>query len=250
MNPVRHGRWQDVLAGVTPDSVIADIPYGPRTVSGYVGNDGSTVGIDDYSAMTPEEAAAFAVEWAQRVSRWFVMFGSHDQILATLAALESVPSVYSFPPVGYCKTDATPRLMADGPACGLELMAVCRPRRKLDRVEKRFRPAFYRGPYKEKHSGRFVTGQKPLWLMRALVRDYSEPGDLVVDPTAGSGSTVVAALMEGRRAIGAEIDAERCDIANRRSRQIQGQLFSPRPVSPTVSTTSHEKETPGANPAK
>lgn len=47
---------------------------------------------------------------------------------------------------------------------------------------------------------------KPQWLMRALVQDYSLPGDLVCDPLAGWGSTLRAALDTGRRAIGGEID--------------------------------------------
>lgn len=227
-DPVRHGPWAVVLADVQPDTVITDIPYGPRTVAGYVdANDGkiAQAGIDAYSAWTVEESISFALEWARRVKRWFVMFGSHDQVAGATAALESEKHIYTFPPVGYCKTDATPRLMADGPACGLELMVVCRPRRRLSRAEKRFRPAFYHGPYKEKQQGRWVTGQKPLWLMRALVRDYSEPGDLVVDPTAGSGSTIVAALMKGRRAIGAEIDRERWSVANSRARHRQTTLW-------------------------
>jgi DNA modification methylase len=42
--------------------------------------------------------------------------------------------------------------------------------------------------------------------MRALVRDYSRPGDLVVDPCAGGGTTLAAALLEGRRACGAEVN--------------------------------------------
>lgn len=44
--------------------------------------------------------------------------------------------------------------------------------------------------------------QKPVDLLRWLVRTYSEPGDLVVDPCAGSGSTGEAAIAEGRRFIG------------------------------------------------
>jgi site-specific DNA-methyltransferase (adenine-specific) len=46
--------------------------------------------------------------------------------------------------------------------------------------------------------------QKPLALGQYLVRTYTEPGDLVVDNACGSGSFVVAAAAEGRRALGIE----------------------------------------------
>ena len=45
-------------------------------------------------------------------------------------------------------------------------------------------------------------------LMRAIVRDYSRPGDLICDPTAGLATTGVAALTMGRRFVGAEMDPE------------------------------------------
>ena len=45
--------------------------------------------------------------------------------------------------------------------------------------------------------------EKPLALMRGLVR-IAEPGAVVLDPFAGSGSTGVAALLEGRRFLGIE----------------------------------------------
>lgn len=48
--------------------------------------------------------------------------------------------------------------------------------------------------------------QKPEDLLRWLVRSYSSPGDLVVDPFAGSGSTGHAALAEGRRFLGWDLD--------------------------------------------
>lgn len=54
---------------------------------------------------------------------------------------------------------------------------------------------------------------KPDWLMRALVRDYSRPGDLICDPLAGFGSTLIAARDEGRRSIGAEIDHATWSVA-------------------------------------
>jgi site-specific DNA-methyltransferase (adenine-specific) len=61
-----------------------------------------------------------------------------------------------------------------------------------------------------------VVGGKPLWAMRALVRDYSRPGDIVCDPTAGGGTTLLAAAIEGRRAVGAEMNEDNYRKAKRR----------------------------------
>jgi DNA modification methylase len=46
--------------------------------------------------------------------------------------------------------------------------------------------------------------QKPVELGRYLVRTYTEPGDIVLDNTCGSGSFLVSALLEGRNFIGIE----------------------------------------------
>lgn len=46
----------------------------------------------------------------------------------------------------------------------------------------------------------------PPQLPRAFIRGLSEPGDLVLDPMMGSGTTVVEALLEGRQGIGLDID--------------------------------------------
>lgn len=48
--------------------------------------------------------------------------------------------------------------------------------------------------------------QKPVALGRYLVRTWSAPGDLVLDNACGSGSFVVAAAAEGRRAVGIELN--------------------------------------------
>lgn len=48
--------------------------------------------------------------------------------------------------------------------------------------------------------------QKPEALLRGLILTYSNPGDLVVDPFAGSGSTGRAAEHEGRRFLGWDTD--------------------------------------------
>lgn len=46
--------------------------------------------------------------------------------------------------------------------------------------------------------------QKPVDLMRYLIRTYSDVGDLVLDNTMGSGTTGVAAVMENRNFVGIE----------------------------------------------
>lgn len=64
---------------------------------------------------------------------------------------------------------------------------------------------------KDKHH---LTG-KPTELLRQLVRAVP-PGSRVLDPFAGSGTTLVASAMEGRRSIGIEREQSYCDISSRR----------------------------------
>jgi site-specific DNA-methyltransferase (adenine-specific) len=61
--------------------------------------------------------------------------------------------------------------------------------------------------------------QKPLSIINKLVFASSEPGDLILDPFLGSGTTLVAAKILGRKAIGIEIERKYCDIAVERLRQ-------------------------------
>jgi site-specific DNA-methyltransferase (adenine-specific)/modification methylase len=50
--------------------------------------------------------------------------------------------------------------------------------------------------------------QKPVGLGRYLIRTYTKPGDVVLDNAFGSGSFIVAAAMEGRHAIGVELNQD------------------------------------------
>jgi len=58
--------------------------------------------------------------------------------------------------------------------------------------------------------------QKPLSVLLPLVETFSAPGGLVLDPFAGSGSTLLAAKILGRRYLGIELDPEYCVIARER----------------------------------
>jgi site-specific DNA-methyltransferase (adenine-specific) len=58
--------------------------------------------------------------------------------------------------------------------------------------------------------------QKPLSLMEALIELCTIEGQLVLDPFAGSGSTVVAAKNLGRRYIAVERDPELCALISKR----------------------------------
>jgi len=64
--------------------------------------------------------------------------------------------------------------------------------------------------------------QKPLQLMRWLVRLVTPPGGLVLDPFAGSGTTLVAALLEGFACIGVEREKEYAAIAVERLKNVWG----------------------------
>jgi site-specific DNA-methyltransferase (adenine-specific) len=66
--------------------------------------------------------------------------------------------------------------------------------------------------------------QKPLALMELLVRLFSEKGELILDPFAGSGTTGVAAIRQGRRFLGWELNGEYVAIARKRLAVAREQL--------------------------
>ena len=57
---------------------------------------------------------------------------------------------------------------------------------------------------------------KPIDLMEFLIRHHSDPGDLILDPFAGTGSSLLAARNLGRRFIGIEKDPKHHKTINER----------------------------------
>jgi adenine-specific DNA-methyltransferase len=62
--------------------------------------------------------------------------------------------------------------------------------------------------------------QFPLDLVTRIVKGFSRPGDLVLDPFIGSGTTAEACIREGREVIGFEIRQDYCDFIGRRLRRV------------------------------
>ncbi|ETX13338.1 hypothetical protein OCH239_10875 [Roseivivax halodurans JCM 10272] len=60
----------------------------------------------------------------------------------------------------------------------------------------------------QRPKARFHRTEKPVSLLDHYIRNSSAPGELVLDPFAGSASTLVAAMRAGRRGLGIEIEPE------------------------------------------
>jgi len=84
----------------------------------------------------------------------------------------------------------------------------------------------WRIPAPAKDEKRFAKHptQKPIALLRRIILASTNPGDIILDPFVGSGTTVVAALREGRRSIGIDTEREYLELAIRR---IEAELSAP-----------------------
>lgn len=230
---LRLGRWQDVLADVVEvDSVITDPPYSPRTHAGYrsatdyapVPRSGPGATDRDmhresrgmpkerdelpYAPLDRSQVVDVVSKFKPR--KWWVVFGDHESSRWWSDALGEAGYLV-FAPVVWVRKGSAPRFFADGPANSCEWITVARPRTL---PATRFsRPGHYIGSMQ---CEKVVVGGKPPWLMQELVRHYSDPGDLICDPFAGGASTLIAASLEGRFAVGAEMDPDTYAKAVRR----------------------------------
>lgn len=222
---LRLGTWQSVLADVEHvDALIVDAPYGERTHASHSPRTSVLTACErdakwaqqgkrstiDYACFTPEMVHAFVASWAPRTRGWFVSITDHELQGPWCEALKAAGR-YVFSPLPFVETGSRVRLAGDGPSSWTCWVVVARPRTAAY-VKWGTLPGAYIGASEAKP----VMGGKSLTLMRALVRDYSRPGDLVCDPCAGGATTLLAALYEGRRAVGAEMDPGTFQIARKR----------------------------------
>lgn len=85
--------------------------------------------------------------------------------------------------------------------------------------------------------------QFPVELAERCVLLYSNEGDVVLDPFAGSGTTLVAAEFHGRRGIGCDYTKSYCDIANRRLEMVHAGTLKTRVIGTPIATAGLNTKT-------
>jgi len=212
-------------AGLACDALIVDAPYSARTHSGHDAASDAAISNGrraiDYPPWSAADVADFVAKWAPVVSGWICSIT--DDVLSPewRASMESAGRC-GFAPLPLVQPGSRVRLSGDGPSSITTWVVVSRPRNITYA-----RWGTLRGAYIQPGGARevpVVVGGKTGWAMRSLVSDYSRPGDLVCDSVMGGGTTLVAAVELGRRAIGCEPDAGRFAIAAKRLREARRPL--------------------------
>jgi DNA modification methylase len=117
---------------------------------------------------------------------------------------------------------------------GIKLGGAFRPAHELILVLEKGKPAYHRKNFSDvqryscvQHNAESHPHEKPLALLKSMLAHSTNPGDTVLDPFMGSGSTGVACAEMGRKFIGIELNEKYFDMACRRIEAAyqQGQLF-------------------------
>lgn len=223
MADLRSGDWRTTLDDVTSvDHLITDPPYSPRTHRGHDGAAGA--GRRDtysrkpleYDSIDEADVNDFVRFWHPRVSGWICVLTDHMLAPAWSRGLEAAGR-YVFSPLACVDPGSRVRIVGDGPAQWSVWLVVARPRTRDAARWGALPGAYVRRSQRERSP---ITGGKPRWLMDAIVGDYSRPGDLICDPYAGSGTTLLSATALGRRAVGAELDPATYELARERLAQL------------------------------
>lgn len=202
-------RMVDLPARV--DHVITDPPYERHMHAAKRGeklfrNDGYAApqGLD-FDAISDDARRAVCELAAARCAGWFMAFCTPEGVAAWRDAIEAAGMKYKRA-MPWVKPDSAPQFNGQGPAGACEMMVAAWAGRGHSRWNGGGGRGEFRGPCQPSgRDGRHPT-EKPIWLMMNLVRLFTRPGDLILDPFAGGGSTGVAALRLGRRFVGVEVD--------------------------------------------
>ena len=207
------------------DAVITDPPYDKRTAANFTGNRGSVragfvvekVGIV-FGSMDDLDQIVAAI--TAMVRRWTIIWCALEQLGQYQAAAPDLYLRGGF----WDRTDGAPQFTGDRPAQPGEACAIFHPsgRKRWNGGGTR---AFWSGGRCRDfgNAGNGHPTPKPLWLMESQINLFTDPGETILDPFMGSGTTGVACMNLGREFIGIEIEPRFFEIACERIDQAQRQ---------------------------
>ena len=178
-----------------------------------------------------EDIPRIAPEFNRLLKRWLLVFSDVDACHDWKAELTGAGLRFVRTGV-WIKLQAMPQFSGDRPAQAFELVSIFhrRPPGRM-RWNGGGHPALWSHTVAHTESKRGAQRKhpcpKPLALMLELLSQFTDPGDLILDPYAGSGTTGVAAKALARRAILIERRRDYCDIAIERLRQQPLPLLPP-----------------------
>lgn len=188
------------------DVVVTDPPYGEKTHAGARTGGGDKI-LVSFDSITADEFCLLCTQFCALAERWVLMTCDWTHAAAAQSAM---PDIFVRSGV-WIKPNGMPQYTGDRPAMGYEAVAILH-RKGRKRWNGGGSHAVWTQP---KVSAEHPT-QKPLPLVLNWVRLFSDPGDTILDPFCGSGTTGVAAVKLGRKFIGIEIHEPYFDIACRR----------------------------------
>lgn len=222
---VVHGSSEEVLASLPDNSidhVLTDPPYsvhvhgkqrrmlrgaGGRAAKGQPSGRGKIGPAElGFDALSLELRESCAVEFARICERWCLIFSDQESQHLWRDDLETAGLRHVRCGV-WVKLAGMPQFSGDRPAVGHEAIQISHSKARL-RWNGGGLPAVWSFSIATDRNGsgeRIHTTQKPLDLMLRLVELFTDPGDLIVDPFSGSGTTGVACTRLGRRFIGIEM---------------------------------------------
>lgn len=214
------GDCRDVYAELPRESVdllVTDPPYGVRWPSGHLGEKFGPIVGDDGTIGVPEVLGKIT-RHALRPHRHVYVFGYRPGDLVTPLFLGDVAElIWDKEHVGLGNMAVPWAPSFERCTFGVHVKSPRQRERGDGRLAARLRTGSVLrcsrigGVSASRH-----PSEKPVPLMRMLVESSSLVGETVLDPFAGSGSTLVAAVLAGRRAVGVELSERYAETAARR----------------------------------
>ena len=192
--------------------VICDPPYsehvhtksraGARTLAMGNGDIGFSREAEfGFDHLDPALRRFCASQFARIAERWVLVFSDFES--ATWWRLSMEAAALDYVRTGlWQKLRATPQFTGDRPAVAAEAITIMHPQGRK-RWNGGGKHAIWPAPVVQGAS-RLHTTEKPIELMKALIEDFTDENDLVIDPFCGSGTTGAACLYLGRRFIGCD----------------------------------------------